>query len=113
MLTSTRFKSTTLRPHNDGPAHYVHEGMYESARWLYDGQNEVSTLTHNSSSTTKSEVNGAGMATALERFAAAGYSITLVGHSLGAGVAVLLGLIMGKRKSDFHNTSTLLGDAKA
>ena len=100
VLTSTRFKSTTLRLHDDGPVHFVHEGMYESARWLYDGSgSDVASLID---LTKETHADGAGIATAIQRFADAGYSLTMVGHSLGAGVAILLGLVMGKLLLDFR-----------
>ena len=60
---------------------YCHRGILEAAKWINTQQ---------------------GIGTCLENLERAGHSIILTGHSLGAGVAVLMGMLLQHRVESVH-----------
>jgi len=101
---------------------YCHEGMLRAAEWLLrspltqDPKNIESELSQMEISNQKDSSNGiaeiretvrkakavvlggGGLGRIIDRFHEAGYTIELVGHSLGAGVATLVGLLLKSRR---------------
>ncbi|GBG28474.1 Hypothetical Protein FCC1311_046972 [Hondaea fermentalgiana] len=75
----------------------VHAGMLRAARWMLKGNLEGSMREPRKPAhrdVDLSDESGAGMGLALARLHKAGYKITFTGHSLGAGVATLLALLI-------------------
>jgi len=90
MLTNQSFAvaPATLGTHTSNQTEfYVHGGMLQAAKWLVDGD-------ASRSKNSESNIEGAGLGLSLFELHKAGYSIKLCGHSLGAGVAVICGLLL-------------------
>mmetsp|Transcript_14796 Transcript_14796/g.28644 ORF Transcript_14796/g.28644 Transcript_14796/m.28644 type:complete len:973 (-) Transcript_14796:180-3098(-) len=98
VLTDMHFdyEEAKFRFHAD-QAYRVHAGMLRAARWMLKGDSKGYMREHKMSEhhdTDLAEDAGGGLGLALAQLHQQGYKISFTGHSLGAGVATLLALLV-------------------